>query len=69
MSKMDLFVELGLHWKPLTFVAEGSILDRPAYNEDPKSSSKVWLYNYRIDSYFHKSPLNWTIWQLLAPSE
>ena len=28
ISKMELFVAIALHWKPLTFVVEGSILDR-----------------------------------------
>ena len=26
VSKMELFVAVALHWKPLIFVAEGSIL-------------------------------------------
>ena len=33
-----------------------------AYNLDARSSSKVWLYNYHIDSYLHKLQLNWTRW-------
>ena len=53
ISKIELFVAIALHWKPLTFVAESSILDRLACNLDPRSSSKVWLYNYQIDSYLH----------------
>ena len=28
ISKMELFVAMALHWKPLTFVAESSVLDR-----------------------------------------
>ena len=28
ISKMELFVAIALHWKPLTFVVESSILDR-----------------------------------------
>ena len=28
ISKMELFVAIALHWKPLTFGAESSILDR-----------------------------------------
>ena len=28
ISKMELIVAIGLHWKPLTFIAGGSILER-----------------------------------------
>ena len=64
---MELFV--ALHWKPLTFGREFDLRKMLACNLDPRSSSKIWFYNYCIDIYFHKLPLIRTRWQLLAPSE
>ena len=60
ISKMELFK---FHRSEL------DLRQTQACSLDPRSFSKIWFWNYHIDSYFSKSQLNWTRWQLLAPNE
>ena len=64
-SNMELFVGIALHWKPFNFCHRQMLV----CNLDPRSFSKISFYNYHIDSSFHKSQLNWTIWKLFRPIE